>query len=572
MRLSSEDSAEPGNYRCDRAPYQRGMLDAVTDPLVQTTVIMSSAQIGKSTLMKAIIGFHIDQDPSPILLVNPTEAMAETFSKDRLAPMLRDTPALRDRIADPRSRDTGNTMLYKRFPGGHLTMIGANAPSSLAARPIRVVLCDEVDRYPPSAGTEGDPVNLAIKRTATFHNRRIILTSTPTIKGFSRIETAYEHSDQRRFQVPCPHCGEFQVLRWANIVWDEGRPETAHYACDFCGAAIEEGQKGAMLRAGRWVAEAEFKGIAGFHLNELATPWRRWSEVVDDFLKARKSPETLKTWVNTSLGETWEETAEGRDPAGLLERRENYTPTTLPRRVLYLTAGVDVQGDRLELEIVGWRMDGPDYPPESWGVDYIVIPGDPAKLETWQQLDYLLAGEWRTEDGRSLRLGAVCIDSGGHHTAQVYAFCEARVGRSIFAIKGMAGKAPIWAQNARRSRRYQAKVWHVGSEAGKETWYARLRIKEEGPGYCHFPLAYDQRYFEGLTAERVRTKFVRGHAVREWFLPSGRRNEPLDIRVYSLAALLSRPVPWARLGEEAGAPWAAGPAPKAFVRRVRREW
>ncbi|MBK8191652.1 MAG: phage terminase large subunit family protein [Vampirovibrionales bacterium] len=243
LQLSAEDSAEPGQFSTDRAPYQKGIMDAVSERGIHTVVVKSSAQIGKTAILKAIIGFHVDQDPAPILMLQPTEHMAEAFSKDRLAPMIRDTPALKDKIADPRSRDSGNSILHKRFAGGHLTLAGSNSPAGLASRPIRIVLCDEVDRYPASAGSEGDPVNLAIKRTATFWNRRIVLTSTPTIKGASRIDMAYENSDQRHFYVPCPHCGTFHIFKWENCRWPPGEPDRAIMVCPECAVEIEESHK-----------------------------------------------------------------------------------------------------------------------------------------------------------------------------------------------------------------------------------------------------------------------------------------------------------------------------------------
>lgn len=539
-------------------------MDAVSEPGTHTVIVMSSAQIGKTVILKSIIGYHVDQDPAPILMLQPTEQMAEAFSKDRLAPMIRDTPALRDKIADPRARDSGNSILHKRFLGGHLTLAGSNSPASLASRPIRVVLCDEVDRYPASAGSEGDPVNLAVKRTATFWNRRIVLTSTPTIKGASRIEMAFSGSDQRRYHVPCPHCGDWHTLKWANVKWPPNEPERAFMACEKCGGVIEEKHKPAMLARGEWRAERPpCKGIAGFHINELYSPWRRWSDVAIDFLTAKQSPETLKTWVNTSRGECWEEEAEKSDPDSLMARRENYTRDTLPDDVLYLTAGIDVQDDRLEAEIVGWRQSGRDDPPESWGIEYRVLRGDPAKTQVWDDLDAFLASEYRTAVmQRVLRVQAACVDTGGHHTAQVYAYCSTRKGRHIYPTKGMSGSRAVWAAKPGKSKKYQSAVWIVGADTGKDAWYARLRVKEPGPGYCHFPLEYGREYFDGLTAEQVRAKRVKGRVVREWFLPSGRRNEPLDIRVLALAALLARPVNWAK----PPAARAAEPAPKAAPR------
>lgn len=530
-------------------------MDAVSESGIHTVVVMSSAQIGKTVILKAIIGYHIDQDPAPILMLQPTEHMAEAFSKDRLAPMIRDTRCLCGKIADPRARDSGNSILHKRFTGGHVTMAGSNAPSALASRPIRVVLCDEIDRYPASAGTEGDPVNLAIKRAATFFNRRIVLTSTPTIKGLSRIELAFNQSDQRRYYVHCPHCNHAHVLKWANLHFDTKDPDHAAMACPECSGVIEERHKPILLAKGHWRPEnPEIKGTAGFHISELYSPWRSWADVVRDFLASKDNPETLKTWVNTSLGESWEEASEKADPESLLARRENYIASRIPHDILYLTAGVDCQDDRLEMEVIGWRQMTRDEPPESWGIEYQVLMGDPARTAVWDHLDLLLKQEWKTEDGRRLLIGAACVDSGGHHTAQVYAFCAERKGRHVYAIKGMAGARAIWTQKSRKSKKYQAELWHVGIETAKDAWYARLRIKAFGPGYCHFPVSYDQSFFDMLTSEQVRTRYIKGRPVREWFCPKGRRNEALDIRVYALAALLSRPINWPALAAKQASP------------------
>src|SRR5882672_4269896 len=253
-RLSSESSAEPGEWHTSRAPYQRGLMDAVADPAIREIWVMKAAQIGWTEILNNVIGFHIDQDPAPILLVQPNLEMAEAWSKDRLAPMIRDTPALRGKIADPRARDTGNTLLHKTFAGGHLTIAGANSPAGLASRPIRIVLFDEVDKFPSSAGAEGDPISLGKKRSTTFWNRKMLAGSTPTIKGSSRVEEGFEASDQRYYFVPCPHCQEFQRLTWPQVRWPEGRPEAAVYVCQHCGAEISEAQKPAMILAGEWRA------------------------------------------------------------------------------------------------------------------------------------------------------------------------------------------------------------------------------------------------------------------------------------------------------------------------------
>ena len=306
-RLSSEASAEPGRWRTERAIYQRGIMDAISDPAVESVVVMSSSQTGKTEVLLNTVGFHIDQDPAPVMVVMPTERDAETWSKDRFSPMARDTPCLHGRISDPKSRDGSNKILHKKFPGGHLTIVGANAPSGLASRPIRILLCDEVDRYPFSAGAEGDPVNLAKKRTVTFWNRKIVLVSTPTIRGASRIETAFAESDRRRFFVPCSECGEHQTLVWEQVRWDRDadgahRPETARYECRHCGAHWSA-PTWAAVRKGEWRAEAAFDGIAGFHLNEVYSSWVRLEAMVRTFLSRPASPPsspaptTRRRWV-----------------------------------------------------------------------------------------------------------------------------------------------------------------------------------------------------------------------------------------------------------------------------------
>lgn len=531
-RLSPESSAEPGQWRTDRAPFQRGMMDAFNEPDVAGVVVMSSAQVGKTEFINNVVGYHIDQDPAPILLLQPTLEMAQTWSKDRLAPMLRDTPRLRGKVKDARSRMSNNTMLHKVFPGGHITMSGANSPASLASRPIRIVLCDEVDRYPPSAGTEGDPVNLARKRTTTFWNRKYLLTSTPTVKGVSRIEFAYEESDKRRFFVPCPHCEHKQVLQWSNIHWNKGQPDTACYICESCGARIEEKRKKEMLSQGEWTATEEFTGTAGFHINELYSPWRTWAEIVTDFLEAKKNQETLKTFINTSLGETWEEQGEQPDSTPLMERRENYA--LVPNEALVLTAGVDVQADRLEVEVVGWGVGF-----ESWGIQEAIFYGDTTRPEPWDDLDLFLSKTFENEDGINLSVACTCIDS-GYNTQLVYDFVQNREFRRIYAIKGVPGQGkPLVSAPSRKQTgkiRRKINLFTVGVDGGKGTLYANLKLSDAGPGYCHFPAHYDEEYFQQLTAEKLVTRYKKGRPYLEWE-KTRPRNEALDRRVYAMAAV-----------------------------------
>ena len=320
-QLSSESSAEAGKWSTRRAEYQRGMMDAVSDPNVETVVLMTAAQIGKTELINNVVGFHIHQDPAPMLVVQPTLEMAQTWSKDRLAPAIRDTPVLSAKIANPRSRDSGNTTLHKVFAGGHVTACGANSPSSLASRPCRIILCDEIDRYPISAGTEGDPVALAKKRSATFWNRKIIMVSTPTEKGASRIERAFEHSDKRKFFVPCPDCGESQNLKWSNVQWTDGKASTAEYCCKHCGSLWGDAKRFQAIRYGKWKATAEGDGkTAGFHLSGLYSPWTPLEDIVTDFLQSKRDPMRLKAWANTTLGECYEEEGERIDEYDLCAR------------------------------------------------------------------------------------------------------------------------------------------------------------------------------------------------------------------------------------------------------------
>ena len=540
-RLSAESSAEPGQWDTGRAEYQRGIMDALNDPGVETVVVMSSAQVGKTEIINNIVGYYINQDPSPILCLQPTLEMAKTWSKDRLAPMVRDTPVLNGKLKDPRSRDSENTLLHKKFPGGHITIAGANSAASLASRPIRIVLGDEVDRYPVSAGTEGDPVSLAKKRTTTFWNRKIVLTSTPTIKGASRIEDAFLSSDQRRYFVPCPHCGHCQVLKWGGpeesygIKFDENW-ELQGYLCEACSVLVKEKYKLKMLAAGEWrlTAEAKAKKTVGFHLDELYSPWVSWQEGIDDFREKKKTPETLQTWVNTSRAETYEEKGEGVDGHILQERQdEGYNINdSIPLEILLITIGCDVQDDRLELEIVGWGEGE-----ESWGLDYVVLPGSFTDEELWLRLDDERARRFTRSDGIELSIAVTFVDSGdGDHTDTVYRYARSR--QRVYASKGQKDqKFPIIDQNKKKRKTKRGQYVPIGSSSAKDVIYNRLRFAKPGPGYCHFPEHYQPSCFDMLTSEEKRIKRVNGVPVKYWYLRKGRRNEALDCRVGALAAL-----------------------------------
>jgi phage terminase large subunit GpA-like protein len=508
-------------------------MDAVSDPAVRTLVVMSSAQVGKTEILNNIIGFHIDRDPAPILVLQPTLDMAQAWSKDRLAPMLRDTPALRGKVKDARSRDSANTVLHKVFPGGHITVTGANSPASLRSRPIRLVLCDEVDVYGPSAGTEGDAVALAAKRSMTFWNRKLVLTSTPTVKDASRIEQAWERSDQRRFFVLCPHCQRRQVMRWPNVRWEPEKPETAAYHCEECDKPWSEAQRLSAVIAGEWRASKPFTGTAGFHLNALISPWVTLGELAREFVEAKDFPDRLKVFVNTALGELWEERGVKTNEDALLARRESFG-AAVPKAVAVIVAGVDVQDDRLEVEILGVGRGE-----ETWSLDYRTIRGDPSTQVPWNDLDRFLFAPRKREDGVDLGLGAAAVDTGGHHTQAAYVFCRDRYGRRVWAIKGASetGK-PIWPKKPTRSNIGQVPLFIVGTHAAKDLVAGRLRIDTPGPGYCHFPLEREPEYFAQLASEKVVTRYGRKGVTREWIKASAHaRNEAWDCRVYAMCGL-----------------------------------
>lgn len=547
--LSPESSAEAGKWDTQRTPYLKEPMDEVNNPKTYKITLMFCSQVGKSELLNNVIGYHADYDPCPILLVQPTLQMAEAYSKDRIAPMFRDSPSLRDKVNNKKTRDGDNTILHKKFPGGHLTLAGANSPASLASRPIRILLNDEKDRYPASAGGEGDPAKLAAKRTATFYNSKIIEVSTPTVQGRSVIEKDFDNSDKRRFHVHCPFCKHSQHLKWQSIKWDKEEPETALYFCESCGEGISEKHKSKMLKGGYWKAENKFKGVAGFHLNELYSPWRKWCEVVRDFLDAKKlGPEALKAWVNTSLGETWKET-DGDVPEWELiyMRRSKYKIDTVPLGGVILTAGADVQKDRIEIEVVAWGRDL-----QSWSVTYRVFPGDTSSEVPWRLLDDFLNETFLHESGAEMHIQLLNIDT-GYNTQDVYDWVRKKASSRIRAIKGnenqfIAVGIPKAADINKKGKRIARglKLWPIGVNILKSEIYGWLRIrppidsiiKEKGypRGFCHFP-EYDEDFFKMLTAEEVVAKIVKGQKKYVW-VKHRERNEALDCRVYARAAAI----------------------------------
>lgn len=543
--LSREYSASPGRYDLSIVPYAREPLDCSNDPTVRSVVLMWASQTTKTTLLENVTGYFIHGDPAPVLMVQPTVEMAQAWSKERLIPTARDTPVLRDLIGEQKSRDSGNTIQIKVYPGGNLAIIGANAPAGLAARPRRVVLCDEVDRYPLSAGTEGDPVALAIRRTESFWNSVVYLTSTPTIKRASRIEKEFEETDQRRWFAKCPSCGHDQTLVWRQVKWpktDNGGHdlENAYYECAGRGCRWNDELRVKAIQAGEWRATAPFKGKRGYHLNGIYSPFKckrgfksRLHQMAVDFMEARHGgQEQVKTWTNTFLAETFEEEGEQVEHGPLLARSEEYTPKTLPLGVLLVTASADVQKDRIELEAVGIG-----HGDESWGIEKVVIYGDTEQDEVWSDLaDHIGGSDYQREDGVLLKITATAIDM-RHKPKKVRDFCRKSGLPRVYPVYGVAGNTPILV-TSRPHKRYRLRVFAVNGKIAKDTLFARLRLDNPGPRYMHFPRGhgYDEEHFRQLTGEVLKTKYLHGFPV-PFYEKIRERNEALDLRVYWLACL-----------------------------------
>jgi phage terminase large subunit GpA-like protein len=429
-------------------------------------------------------------------------------------------------------------------------MTGANSAVGLRSMPVRYLFLDEVDGYPGDADGEGDPVDLAIQRTATFRGRRkIFMVSTPTLKGYSRIEAAFAESDQRYFHAPCLHCGNMAPITWARIHWPDGRRDQAHLVCEACGGVHHEHDKPRLMEAGEWRATAQGDGrTAGFHLSALYSPWETWADIAIEHGRVRRDPPRLQVWVNTRLGESWEDQAGDTVPTNpLMARREDWGEE-LPAGVAVLTAGVDTQGDRIEVQVVGWGRDE-----EAWVIDYRVLWGDPSGPRLWSDLDHFLRATFTHPHGApDLPIRAVCVDTGGHHTKMAYEFCRTRLARRIWAIKGRGGTGiPVWPRRPTRTNRGKIPLFVVGVDAVKDALYARLKLAEPGPGAIHFPRRLDAEYFRQLTAERVVTRFERGRPIRSWQPKrDGERNEALDTFVYAHAALHGLISMGLRLNEE----------------------
>lgn len=557
------------------------MMDAVTDPAVETVTIMKSARTGGTEVLNNFIGYAISEDPGPILMVRPTDRQAKKWSKINFDSMVRDTPILRDKVFTLEQRSKRNEILMKQFVGGLLYIVGANSPVGLSDSTIRYLLGDEVDRFPVSVGGEegeGDPIKLAEKRTLTYWNRKIIWNSTPTTKGLSRIEDSWNASDQRLFYVPCTRCGTMQVLVFSRqsqilqllqanqrpgdalgeVRYDKHNLTWATFQCGSCGRQLDESQKHKMLAAGEWRAlHPERKTHAGFHISELYSPWSTWLRIARDFVECERRREKLRVFINLTLGETFEENRTTRvDEHEMLRRREGYTK--VPAGIVFLVASIDTQDDRFEVLIKGWGLNE-----ESWFIDKIVVSGSPAHETTLKMLDAVVFRPYEHANGYTAQPGqlggviAVGIDTGGHHTKAVYDYVAKRKGRRVFALKGVQGFGKQFLVKRSSNRKVQVPLQLVGTDAAKETIHDRLAIeipadsKAPIPGALHFNEKCDIDYFEQLMSERRVIVRTRGIPKLVWKkIDENRPNEALDLEVYNLATYAILQSPMARLKEK----------------------
>lgn len=543
-------SPEPGEWRTSRVPYLREPLDAATDKVTEKVVLMFASQCAKSEMLLNVMGYYCAAEPSPQLMLQPTIEAAENFSKERIEPTFKYSPGLKDKLEEGKdgrssSRKKSTTIRMKHFAGGYIAMVGANSPAGLASRPIRVLLADEIDRY--GTTKEGDPLELALQRTQNFHNRKIVMVSTPTIAGSSNIEREFNESDQRKFFVPCPKCGADFVYKWDLVKWDktaagEHDPMTARIVCPECGGVARGTYRPdpSILEKGRWVAENPGAPVKGYHLSALYSPWVNLFKIVERFLKAYKDRDKkgLMEFFNLVLGEPWhEENLDTDEWKRLYRRREFYPLENLPEGVLILTAGIDVQRDRFEVSVYGWGAGR-----ERWGILHKVIYGRPDDPETQRQLDALiLHTTFVLSTGAETRITCTCMDSGdGEFTNVIYKYTRQREAARVFSIKGRGGIGVPFISPPTKNNAAGATLFTLGVDSGKSIVMNNLKLEDPGPAFIHFSRAenagFNEEFFKQLTAEIFVSTFEKGKAKTEW-RKIRERNEALDCAVYATAAL-----------------------------------
>lgn len=547
-------SAEPGQWRTERTPYMRDIMrDLSPGSGIDEVVLVKGGQISGSETANNVLGYVMHLAPGPAMLVQPTVDAGKDYVRERINPLIEYTPALQKRVSEARSRQGSNTTRFKKFPGGFLSVTGANSAQGLQSRAIRYLILDEIDRYPRDVDGQGDPVGMATKRTDTFRrNRKIMKLSTPGNKDDSRIIVDYETTDQRRYYLPCPHCGYMDYLRWENIHWPKGCPEEAHLVCTDCGGIIEEHHKTAMMDPGngaewRPTAQSSRPGLRGYHVPGLLSPigWRSWADIARDWeqaeLAATRGDHTLKKKVtNLDFGEAYEEVGDKIAENELKARAEPYEQRMVPHGGLLISASADVQHNRIECHSIAWGRGE-----EAWVIDYHIIWGDPLLPGPWNELDAWLLKPYRHQSGVEMRIAAACIDAGDGHTAnEVYKFTRTRAHRNIMAIKGdsryggpvIKSPSPVDVDIAGQKIKGGARIWLIGTETAKNTLYARLRVVDHGPNYIHFGQWLAGDYYSQLTAEKLVTRHLNGRSYKRWKNPPGARNEAWDTMVYAYAA------------------------------------
>ena len=535
MRLSPESSAEPGPFRIGDAAYQRGMLDAITDRRTKDVVIMTSAQVGKTTVLRAALGYYIEREPSPILCVLPSDKIASTWSQDFVDPMIRDSPILQRCFKTSAKLGRSQTALKKAFPGGTMTIVGANVPSNLASKPIRVILADEVDKWAKTAGKAGDPVALATMRTTTFKDvAKRIWVSTPLLEETSSIAAMYKNSDQRHFHVPCYECGHFQHLVWQNVRYDKGKEKDAVYMCEECGCMWTELKKRAAVRKGVWVAHNPGNPTVGFHINQIYSPMSNMHAMAEACKNAKGNPTKESQFWNEGLGLPFSGAlAASASAEALRSRKEDIVRGRLAATVALLTAGVDIQRDRIEIMVWGW---GPDE--EGWVVDHHVIHGDPSGVRIWADLEQWLLRSYAHPMGGQLGIEAVAVDSGdGFSTQAVYDFCGKAqgIGRLWYAIKGVEF-GPIWSRSKQSFKNPLFKLYLIGTADAKSNLYGRYGTVAPGPAYVHIPEWLPDDIIEQMTSEYCQVEYnEHGFPITKWKNKDRARNEGLDMSVYAYA-------------------------------------
>jgi phage terminase large subunit GpA-like protein len=551
--LTVTSSPEPGPWRTSRTPYLREPMDCLSPSnRAEIVVLMSGSQIGKTECGNNWIGYVIHKAPGPMLAVQPSTEMAKRNSKQRIAPLIADCPALRERVREARSRDSGNTMLSKEFPGGILVMTGANSAKGLRSMPTRYLFLDEVDGYPGDVEGEGEPCDLAIARTKNFSRRKIFIASTPVVSGRSRVERYYEQSDKCQFYVPCPRCEFMQTLRLENLRWEKNQPATARFVCEACGGRIDNHEKTQMLADGEWRPQAQSDGrIRGFYLPSFYSPvgWLSWAQIAQmrEDAEREKSREKLQVFWNTILGLPYADVGEVPDADRLYERRETYQIGKVPAGGLLLTAGADVQHKRVEVEVVAWGRNK-----ESWSVDYRVLEGDTQQPAVWGQLGELLDELFPSVYGGALQIKKLAVDT-GFNTLEVYEFARAMGPARVMGVKGDLHKSaflnvPTLVDVGPQGRRLKkgVRLWSINVAIGKEQLYRWLKSSvpdvaagQAWPaGFCHFP-QYGKEYFEQLAAEQLVTRTLPNGTRHTSWEKIRERNEALDARIYAMAAAAS---------------------------------